>query len=266
MLLREFVISGSLYVANLSLTGYYYLDDELFSFGIGNGYVEIPTSQYGLVGLLGSGTKTWTSRMHSLNWKGIGSERSSRMRASKAGLVFSSNVINEEVISSRSLHEHVGGGCELAVSRNGQFMKYGDVLYLCWIVNSANDKALSAMKFPLRAFHYVYHRDLLLIRTYEPSLTDDTVESKVFMIPPVFREVTKEEMTKCPVPNFNAFTTCVEVMVSSDFPRVRPFSMIQFAKDQTQWFRFHECEGALQVTVDPSFYRTIAQRVRRYGE
>jgi hypothetical protein len=125
-----------------------------------------------------------------------------------------------ELSTHKTLLNHFGGSYELVSIQNNRVVLCDDLMYAFWFA-SIDNKGITispVMKF----FKQSYFQDTLIIRTLEMKSPDPNNPAflterndEVHYFPPMYRDLTQQEISTLPIPDLNAFMLCSYILVQS---------------------------------------------------
>ena len=183
------------------------------------------------------------------------------------GTALSGTLITHEVHHLESLRALYGGAYEIATIINGVCTKIEDVMYVQWFANM-NQRGFSFRSLS-HVFRYSYWHDLLVIRSVKVvngTVAHPSEDDSYTLIPPVFRDLTLDDIRLAPVPplmapvvshqiTFRALDGEVYTLTRTDFWNIAGFNVVE-----------KELSGAqhlIEFHVADDFFRETADEIRR---
>lgn len=119
------------------------------------------------------------------------------------GTMLSGALITHEVHHLDSLRSGYGGAYEIATIIGGVCDKVQDLMYVQWFAEMTKDSL--SIRPPNRVFQNSYWKDLLIVRSLTlPNDLGAQERDEYTLIPPVYRELTPEDIRDAPIPPLNA--------------------------------------------------------------
>jgi len=256
--------------AELSVAGLAHKDNRFFAFGCGNDFVEIPTTVYGTVGLLGCGMPAFSRVIARINESslrrptfdiGLIAQMISR------GLVITGSLIEEELQTRPWLNELFGGSYEIIAPSEAGLEKVGDVSYVYWDAILDSKGKITLKLLPRRVFRLAYQNDALLIRTIEPSVVAGrtSATSRLFVIPPVHRTVAECNVNRKSLPPFNTRWVSLSVVVHLPSGQYKVLTVVQIrGRYGDGHINFEETGETVHMKIEKEFTNGIVRDIKKY--
>ena len=227
---------------------------------------EFSSSRFGRVGVLGSGSVDFEDYLASYPELPEGDHTDHPWTAVSKALILCGFLLRGEMHSHASLLQYYGAGYEI-VSMNGpNFQKCDDVTYVFWEAELIGRKVSFSLQ--PRLFKYLYHGDVLLIRSVsldKPGQTNDHVIAShtVEAVPPIYRDIDREEIKSLPVPAMTSKVLCNYFLIRLPNNVTQVFSHVQYCEPNgpAALIQFNESGGNLGAKIDPEQMSEISQEV-----
>jgi hypothetical protein len=185
-------------------------------------------------------------------------------------LARSSVFLQHEMMTNNSLLNFFGGGYEIATLVNGKFQKVGDITYVFWQVQKIGDTI--QVLFPIAVFKYEYLNDILLIRSAhfkeDPNNKSQlSVDDSLYLVQPLYRPITKEEIKALIVPSMNSRFTCHCIFTGAvlELPTIPCWYInVQYAFNRNpNSIIFDDEESHLLAKINQQFVQDILASINR---
>lgn len=226
-----------------------------------------PTTDYGEVGLLGTGGEDLRALLNQFpepprilegNPNAVGT-------AVSFALGLSGILLNTELATLQSLLSFYGGGYEIASFIDGRFQKVDHITYIFWRARII-EQEVRISQAPLHVFSYAYSGDILKIRSVSFDDTGDRVimSQSGYAVPPMTRIVTKEERAPLTVPELNNRWLCHYFLVHSDSDQTQIYAQVDSGSIAENHVRFQEEDDKVIVGVAKEFIESVAGEIYRH--
>lgn len=257
----------------ISIIGYISDDRGLGCVRFGQDVVSIPTSEFGEITAIGSGTRSFHSHRSSVtpsSFEAIRGPRSFPVFAKVLSQAFamSGTLIGNELVSINSLKEGYGAGYECVVPFDQGFGKLGDCMFV-YLVGTVHKDGFSLSQVPVAGLRLDYQGDLLVMRSFNPK-EENVFSGNAFLVRPIYRELTRKEISGegISLPSFNAHHQYIQIFIDTDFCSEQLalciYDYVSSPEDQPS-IRYSESkpygEGTLEVAISNEFFQTIAAEV-----
>ncbi len=221
------------------------------------------TAAYGLVGLLGSAITDMENALDSLGEMRPSVPINAAQEAVARGMGITGPLLTIEMMSAESIRRFYGGGYEIATLDGNKFTKIGDLSYLFWTAHFDGSSEIRISQAPHRVFRYEYFGDLLVIRSIAISTNEKRVSCKpsLYLVPPVYRELTASEKSNPPVPSFNSKWLCNYIWVTADTRPPAVLALVRYQGADLQWVKFDERPEGIGFWIEKEFVETIARQI-----
>jgi hypothetical protein len=229
--------------------------------------VSFTTDLFGEVCLLGTGADAIGSYLKAVHDIPIPSLRSGlKANTLEIAIPFALHLtgiaLENEIRNYSSLYNFYGGGYEVATLRNKRFTKLDDITYMFWHVEVNGKEVNIELR---RAFKYKYYNDMLAIRTLsvKNSATGSVllVDSANYLIEPILRDVTKEEIANFVSPSMNSEFLCNYFLVFHREQGIDVFTTVNRVVDPPPPIIFTEMKGAVALGFQGSFLQEVRMSI-----
>ena len=226
-----------------------------------------PTSDFGEVGYLGSGSKDLRLLLDQFpkQVKILEGNPNAAGKAVASALGLSGILLNTELATLQSLRSFYGGGYEIASFIDGRFQKVGHITYVFWKARLV-ERGVNISQVPLHVFSYAYSGDILRIRSVSFDESEDRVSMRQsgYAVTPMTRIVPKEELTPLPVPDLNNRWLCHYFLVHSDSDQTQIYAQVDSGSIAENHLRFQEKDDRVIVAVAKEFIESVAGEIYRH--
>lgn len=230
-------------------------------------YTSLPTSLFGEVGFLGSGSEGLQFFLNQFSELPNAQEGNPNILESSLSFALSLSglLLNTELATLESLLHFYGGGYEIASLSGGKFQKLDDVTYVFWIAR-VTDREVRIAQVPRHAFSYAYSDDILTIRSVSFDETKDRVSVRQagYGVPPIYRQVTKEELASLKVPALSKKWLCNYFLVIPHSGRRAVFARVDYRATGERYIRFLEEGKKVVVAVEKEFIERVGEDIFRH--
>jgi hypothetical protein len=228
----------------------------------GQRYMDLPTSLFGRVGLIGTGVEHMEKFLQSLPKIADPSRQVNALEhALSFGLITTGSFLAHEIATLDTLLTHFGGGYEIASLVGGKFAKLDDITYLFWYGKIDEEGAGFNLH---QVYKHSYLDDLLLIRS--ASLSEFSSEegqmitrSAIDVIPPVYRDASAgdlkriQELASSRRPSFDSKWLCSYFIVPNEDSGVNVFAHVHYSASGDPPIRFLDERDRLVIAYKAEF-------------
>ena len=260
-LMRHFgELDESYWEQGLGLVGFVKDSRGVAQFGFR--YLDLTTNLFGRVGLLGTGAEHFEKFLQNLPSLPLPSRQVNDLERSLAcGLMVSGVFLSSEIATYESLLNFYGGGYEIASLFNGKFQKLDDITYLFWH-GEITDNGIGMNLHQVCKYSYV--NDVLLIRAATLSEfstnTQLTIKQSVEVVPPIYRDVTFEELSSFYRPTFDSKWLCSYYLVPHGDSGIAVFTDIHNSIEGNAPIRFIEQDDQLIIGFEAKRLESIIKQ------
>jgi hypothetical protein len=238
--------------------------------GCGRSHLNAASTAFGTVGLLGSGAELLAEFVQEQPVPKFTSDMGPPDRAVGYGLFLTSTLMQYEIATSFNLAECFGAGYEVATMSGGKFVKVDDIIHVFWTARYYDKNHLGIDKCPTRVIRYSYQNDLMVIRALEgigDTSENATLKENIYLVPPVYRRVTKYEQDNLLIPDLNAKWLVNYVLVT--FKKGEPAQLlciVDYRKVPDSMVQFHIKDGKVIVAVEERHLERIGRAIVEHPE
>lgn len=155
----------------------------------------------------GSGANTFDKAMNLINWKAYIKNNRQTDRTSIlnfAGILLSSHFHAMEITYGTNLVDSWGGGIEIVTANDGKLKKIDHILHIFIDAEQIGKNGKYMVNIRNKFIKYQYFEDLLMIRTFDLVMQEDTSlgsSDYISLIPPITKKLNDYDLNKICLPS-----------------------------------------------------------------